>query len=273
MPDEKMLASSGADGAIKLWDAGTGELVRSFVGHSKEVWGIAISPDGKTLLSGDVDGNEWLWDLQTGERTKSFKFGTSTVRRVAFSRDGAYFLTSRWDGSVRIRETASGRLRTVLPGGTDCADMTRDNHLVVTSGNGTTAQLFVVNLSKPTPDDEKRIAALLGKLTDDSYDVREKADAELGAIGMLAEPQLLAAMDDKDAEVRVRARRLRQQALAPKPVADLRGHRGDVEVVCFSPDGRMIATACRGGDIKVWNAADYTLITTLTLAAAEGGEK
>lgn len=170
---------------------------------------------------------------------------------------------------MRIRETATGRLRAMVPGGERLADMTSDNKRVVTSGNGSTAEVFAVEPHEPTADEQKRIAALIEQLTGDRYDVREAADAALAKIGMLAEPQLRAASDHRDAEVRVRCRRLRERVLAPAPVVRLRGNRGDVEVVCFSPDDRLIATACRGGDIKIWDAGNYGEIMTLTLNVAD----
>lgn len=39
-------------------------------------------------------------------------------------------------------------------------------------------------------------------------------------------------------------------------------------------DGQLIATACRGGDVKIWDAATYALVTTLRLApaVAEAGD-
>src|SRR5262249_57022602 len=34
----------------------------------------------------------------------------------------------------------------------------------------------------------------------------------------------------------------------------LKGHKGRVEGVCWSPDGTRLASACRGSTVKVWDA-------------------
>ncbi len=52
----KHLASGGYDDLALLWDAETGDLVRSFKGHSDHVVSVAFSPDGRRLVSGSYDG-------------------------------------------------------------------------------------------------------------------------------------------------------------------------------------------------------------------------
>jgi WD40 repeat protein len=268
-PDGNTLASGGADRSIQMWNVTKGELVRTFEGHRDTVDAVAISPNGKLLLSGGNDHEARLWDIETGQVTKKFTPSDLIVRRVDFSDDGNYFLVSSWDGKARIRETDGGRLRAVLPSGSDCADMTRDNRFVVTSGQASTAMVYAIDLHDVTADEQSQIQALIAQLKNESYEVRETAEQEIGRIGMIAEPQLQEAINDEDAEIRVRARRLREKVLSPEPIARLSGHRGDVEVVCFAPDGRLIATACRGGDIKIWDASDYSEVVRLNAPPAD----
>lgn len=63
-------------------------------------------------------------------------------------------------------------------------------------------------LEKRTPKEEviKKIDGLIVKLGDEEHEVREKATTDLVEIGPLARGKLTAAMNDKDAEVRRRAR-------------------------------------------------------------------
>ena len=85
---------------------------------------------------------------------------------------------------------------------------------------------------------------------------------------MVAEPLLREALKSASPEVRIRARRLRKSVMSPQAVAKLSGHRGDVEVVCLSPDDKLLATGCRGEDLKIWSlpqAGETGFVELITL--------
>ena len=72
LPDGKKLLWQGEDGrSFALWDAGTGELLRSFRASKGKTRFVALSQDGKWIASLDVSGNDppyWgLWDAATGK--------------------------------------------------------------------------------------------------------------------------------------------------------------------------------------------------------------
>ena len=59
------------DNSVKLWEAATGRLLRTFEGHSQAVTSVAFSPDGAYLLSGSADKTFKLWDAATGQLVRS----------------------------------------------------------------------------------------------------------------------------------------------------------------------------------------------------------
>ncbi len=50
-PDGQRLASAGHDRTVKVWDAGTGQEIRTLTGHAGGVLSVAFSPDGQRLAS------------------------------------------------------------------------------------------------------------------------------------------------------------------------------------------------------------------------------
>src|SRR5438105_4436502 len=69
-PDGTLLASGSIDKTLKVWDAATGELLRTFAAN--QVASVAFSPGGARVLSGGDDQTLKLWDVATGQLLRTF---------------------------------------------------------------------------------------------------------------------------------------------------------------------------------------------------------
>ncbi len=107
-PDGKWIATAASDDNAYLWDASTGELVRTFSGHTDVVQGLAFSPDGRFLATCGSDLTIRIWDAATGETVKVLEGHTEQIWTVVFSPDGQRLLSSSYDQTVRIWDFASG---------------------------------------------------------------------------------------------------------------------------------------------------------------------
>ncbi|WP_165066736.1 WD40 repeat domain-containing serine/threonine protein kinase [Paludisphaera rhizosphaerae] len=61
-PNGRTFATAGQDGTIRLWDAETHVLLRTFRGHDGDVDWVAFSPNGEQLASCGNDGVVRLWN-------------------------------------------------------------------------------------------------------------------------------------------------------------------------------------------------------------------
>ena len=77
-------ARIGNDPGISLWDVNTGELLRTFEGHSDTVTSVAWSIDENFLASTSHDGTVRLWDVSSGQTLEVIQTGDS-VFSAAFS--------------------------------------------------------------------------------------------------------------------------------------------------------------------------------------------
>src|SRR5205807_5024555 len=94
---------------VKLWDVGTGKLLRDLKDHSDAVYGLAFSPDGKLLASASADRTVKVWDVATGRRLYSLAESTDWVYAVDWSPDGKHVAAAGVDKSIRVWEaTAAG---------------------------------------------------------------------------------------------------------------------------------------------------------------------
>jgi WD40 repeat protein len=91
-PDGRRLASAGADGTVKLWDAQTGDRLLTLAGHTVSVGAVVFSPDGSRLASAAIDQTVKVWDAQTGQEILTLQGHATpdhdTECTVAFSPDG-----------------------------------------------------------------------------------------------------------------------------------------------------------------------------------------
>ena len=108
-PDGKSFAASFTNTDVKLMNATTGSLIRTF-DQSASTGVIAFSPDG-SLLAGNTDQiNVSIWDVHTGRKLSVFKGHTAFFEGITFSPDGRHLLTASFDNSVIVWDVATGNI-------------------------------------------------------------------------------------------------------------------------------------------------------------------
>jgi WD40 repeat protein/uncharacterized caspase-like protein len=106
-PDGRLIVTAGGDRMIKLWDAQTGQEIRSLSGLG-EYATLTISPDGRRLAAGGRDKTIKVWDAATGRLVQTLSGHETEVRQIAFSHDGRW-LASSGETELKLWDAGTGR--------------------------------------------------------------------------------------------------------------------------------------------------------------------
>ncbi|MDB9527310.1 hypothetical protein PN498_15020 [Oscillatoria sp. CS-180] len=116
-PDKSVLATAGADGSIKLWNAETLDSVKTWPAHEDPISSLRFTPNGEQLISSSYDGSIRSWSLETdnvGSLLEEFFIPDASDTQLpinfglAISPDGQILTAASEDGFVRMWDLASG---------------------------------------------------------------------------------------------------------------------------------------------------------------------
>ena len=251
-PDGRLIAGTSQD-AARVWDAETGTLRHTLLGHSGFVLGVAWSPDSSRLVTGGSDGTAKVWDIGSRgvlERwSLSAEESKSGLLGVAFSSDGSRVMAGDaavsavkvWD----LGPTGDAEWANLPAPGYPAAEFMPDGRLVMTSsGEGSTLEpggefpQAVAIWDPQTGSDPRTIGPATDYFGFQSFDV--SPDGSSIALGGRSDPDgpggtsAVRAWDTSTGEELWRI-----------------GHRVDVNEVAFSPDGEYVATADWEGTAKI----------------------
>jgi WD40 repeat protein len=105
------LASGGTEGAIRVWNLGTGKAVRT-LHEQPSVNSLAWSPDGRLLAGGANEDIARVYSAATGKVLHELEQAGSprTVTGLAFSPDGNILASGRDNHTMQLWNVKTGKL-------------------------------------------------------------------------------------------------------------------------------------------------------------------
>jgi WD40 repeat protein/serine/threonine protein kinase len=264
-PNGRHLVSGGADGSVRVWDAGTGRELTHYPGHTGPVQSVAVAASGREALSAGEDGSVRLWGVTTllpadegpgnppgivvqGEPpavsgSRLLK-ANGTSRALAMSPDGRRLATVTPTATLEVWALPEGRREHAWPAppGIQAAKLvfTPDGSQAVWSSSGS-GTLFAMDLATGKIRQSDKVASLY---------VEDLAISPDGRRALTA-GGLVTSVDGKRVDSNNEVHLWDLEKL--KHVAAWAGHTSLVHNVAFVEGGR--AVSCAEDGIRVWDIA------------------
>jgi WD40 repeat protein len=262
--DGTFIVTAGDDGVARVRNALNGRELATLSGHRQTVSDASFNRDGHLVITASDDGTARIWDTGLEDQLRVLGRARAPFVRAGFTEDGALVYAAARDGSAsiwRLRDrkrvlTASSRFPLV-----DAAVVAGRLETIDDRGN---ARLWDIRSRKrllgvrvPAPgsrvafsDDGRTLVVAGGRLVRvvDLTSQRQIAvvrlpgrvdDARFGVGGTFATATT-------NGKVSVWAR-------SGKPRYTFNGGPTRVVAVAFSPDGKLVAAANRGGTAAIWS--------------------
>ena len=224
------IASGSYDNTIKLWDAATGEVLRTLEGHDLSVNSVAFSPDGAVIASGSGDNTIRLWDATNGDELRTLKGHESPILTVSFSSDGTRIVSGSADDTVKLWNPKTGEEVNTLQGHVDdvaSVAFSPDGSRIVSGSHDMTIRIWDAATSQ-------ELGTFIGH--------------QHGVISVEFSPDGTHVVSGSaDRTIRL------WDAATFEELWTVEGHFNSVGSVSFSPDGTRIVSGSYDKTIRLWD--------------------
>jgi hypothetical protein len=228
-----LVAAGGANGATRVWDGRTGATVAALPPRTQGgVVDIAPGARPAQLVLASADGVARVWNfrLQGAEALLQLRPGHANHLTSVDTAGtlGFFVLSASEDTTARVSDGDKGRQLWLLAGHTAPvvrAEFARDGRTALTASLDGTARVWDPGIR---PDLEPS---------------RRQPPSDPALVARSPDGTVTATVQDEVVVLEDGSRR------------ELRGHTAAVNAVDFSPDGRLLVSAGRDGDARVWDVA------------------
>jgi WD40 repeat protein/uncharacterized caspase-like protein len=279
--DEQMLASGDGGGAIKLWDAKTGEGL-SLIAEANNfkdgpgVGALAFSSDQKLLAAAlvvteDITKNPnpksqtkiGIWDLSSGRQVQTLSGLDMRVDTLVFSPDGKMLASGGGSKTITLWDVASAKVSATFTGKTDVVNVIRFS----TDGTEITSGNWGISLTAWKVSTGMLVREIPGSPKLQSYQLLLPVFFHTGPIFNYAVDRF-ALLPGNRFEVSSGSSYslgtvVVREWPSLKTVREFKQDNNTATSLAFSSSGRLVASGNSSGDIRIWDVDSGVELATI----------
>jgi len=144
-PDGTLLAGGDSKGTVRLWELGSGRMLRAFSAHQAAITAVMFSPNASLLLTASADHEARIWDVHGGPPKQVIRWHFGPLGGAAFSRDGRWVVTAG-PSTAGVGSVSTGRRLLLLHGHSrpliGAAFGGRDGRTIITASKDGTIRVY-----------------------------------------------------------------------------------------------------------------------------------
>jgi WD40 repeat protein/serine/threonine protein kinase len=269
--DDRLLATTGRDGYVRVWDVESKKYLHQSKFHKGEVARIAFSPDGRWLVSAGEEIH--VQETDSYKVVKKLTENFRGIQSLAFSKNGRLLAAGSEDGLIYIWEVKQFILIARITGHKDSIEwlfFTKDDRSLISAGFDAKVRTWEIVTRKKISEfsifelpnaqdisaDEKIVATSYLTDTIKLFDLETgdlifkfKASDDMVSGVMFSE-------DNRQLITASHAGRIKfwDYMLDHKDVGLVGNHDG-INSTAFSADGKLIASGSLNGQVIIWETA------------------